>query len=126
MPRISHSQAESWSNFAVSSVVYTMNTNDTGVSPVGDRVLIRRDPPVEMYKGSIVMLDNNDSWPWTGVVLAIGPKVDDPDVVPGARVLFQPKGSSALIPDTRESGRPEWERVVRVPLENVLGIVEES
>lgn len=104
--------------------VMNHNWNDTGVTPVGDRVLIRRDPMVEMYKGSIVMLDGNDSWSWTGVILAIGPKVDDPDVIPGVRVLFQPKGSSALIPDTRENGPSNWERVVRVPLENVLGVIE--
>lgn len=101
--------------------------NDTGVRPVGDKVLLRRDAKKETYKASqIVMLDGYDSWPWTAVVLEVGPQVKDPEIVSGARVLFQPKGSSALTPDNREGGKPEWDRVVQVPEENILGVVEEE
>lgn len=86
--------------------------------------MIRRDNRVQTSPGGIILADTPDSWPWTGEVLEVGSRVEDPDVTPGTRVLFEPKGGSALIPDTREGGPREWERVVQVPLGNILGVVD--
>lgn len=99
--------------------------NNTGVHPVGEYVLIRRDRPV-FWSGHLHLPDNPAAWPWTGRVLEVGDRVNDPDVAPGARVLFEPKGSSALVPDTREGGPQEWERVIRLPLGNVLAVIDEE
>lgn len=99
--------------------------NNTGLRPLKDFLYVKRDPAVTT-KGLLHVPQGLEEWPLVGTVLAVGPDVKDPDVVPGARVLFKNKASSALYPDSREGGmRPEWERVMKLPFDHILGIVEE-
>lgn len=100
--------------------------NDTGLRPLKDFLYVRRDEAI-VQKGSLFVPQGLEEWPLVGTVLAVGPDVKDPDVVPGARVLFKNKASSALYPDSREGGmKPEWERVVKLPFDHIMGVVEES
>ncbi len=100
--------------------------NDTGVRPIQDRVSVRRVPPVSQST-LLHVPQGSEHWPEIGVVLAVGPRVDDPEIVPGIRVLFKSRPSSALLPDNREPGQhAEWERVTRLRQEDILGIVEED
>jgi co-chaperonin GroES (HSP10) len=119
--------------------------NDTGVRPIQDQVLVRRDEPEKQTRGGLHLPDGSWDWPVCGTVLAIGPQVTGLAV--GERVLFRSRGSTALIPDTREPDQPaSWERVVvlrtgearctttsaltgpRAPTDgrDLLGIIEES
>ncbi len=100
--------------------------NDTGVTPVQDRISVRRDLPKKVI-GLIHVPDGSEEWPQTGVILAVGPRVKDPELVPGLRVLFKPRPASALIWDKREgNNRPEWDRVTQLREEDILGVVEEG
>jgi len=86
--------------------------NDTGLSPIKDQVLLRRDPAEERVRGLYVP-QGSEEWPQRGTVLAIGPLVREPGIVPGARVLFRPRAGSALVLDRREPAQLDtWERVV--------------
>lgn len=86
--------------------------NDTGLSPIQDQVLLRRDPATDRVRGLYVP-QGSEEWDERGTVLAVGPLVREPGIVPGARVLFRPRAGSALAPDRREPGQPDaWERVV--------------
>lgn len=124
-----------------------MTPNDTGITPRKDQVLVRRDPAETMHRARLHLPQGSEDWPQKGTVLATGPLVNEPGVVPGARVLFQPRPGTALVPDRREPDQPkEWERVVvlriggarvapeakRGPSDNytgpgdILGIIEEE
>jgi co-chaperonin GroES (HSP10) len=86
-------------------------TNTTGVTPIRDQVLVRRDQAQNQTRGGLFVPEK--MWPQLGTVLAVGPWIRDPELVPGARVLFRPRAGSALVPDSREPGaRDTWERVV--------------
>lgn len=86
--------------------------NNTGITPIRDQVLVRRDPPVEQSKGGLFYPQGSAEWPEIGTVLAIGPSVREPGLEPGTRVAFKARAGTALEPDTREGFRPERERVV--------------
>lgn len=86
--------------------------NDTGVRPIKDQVLLRRDRATE-HRNGLYLPQGSEEWDQRGTVLAIGPLVREPGIVPGARVLFRSRAGTALVPDRREPGQPvAWERVV--------------
>ncbi len=86
--------------------------NDTGWKPIKDQVLLRRDPAKERVNG-LYLPQGSEEWDQRGTVLAVGPLVREPGIVPGARVLFRPRAGTALVPDRREPDQPaSWERVV--------------
>lgn len=91
-------------------------TNDTGITPIQDQVLVRRDQADKKMAGGLLWRpDAAWDWPTRGTVLAVGPSVKDPGLVPGARVFFRPRPGSALVPDNREPGEKDkraWERVI--------------
>ncbi len=103
--------------------------NETGVRPIQDRVMVRRDKPKNQTKSGLHLPDGAEDWPTTGTVLAVGPRVKEPLIHVGVRVFFQSRPASALIRDDREPGErdhKEWERVVMLREEDVLGIVTEG
>jgi co-chaperonin GroES (HSP10) len=88
-------------------------TNHIGVRPIRDQVVIRRDPAETLYKTLIHRPQGSEEWPERGTVLAIGPLVTEPGIAPGARVLFQARPGTALVPARLEPDqRKDWERVV--------------
>ena len=88
-------------------------TNDTGVLPIRDQVLVRRDQEKKRSSGGLWYPDGSSEWPMIGSVLAVGPLVQEPGLEAGARVVFKSRAGTALAPDVREGAhRPEWERVV--------------
>jgi co-chaperonin GroES (HSP10) len=88
-------------------------TNDTGVTPIKDQVLVRRDQAKTQSDGGIWYPDGSSEWPVVGTVLAMGPLVQEPGLEPGARVAFKSRAGTALAPDVREGAhRPGWERVI--------------
>ena len=90
----------------------TLN-NDIGIRPIRDQVVVRRDPAETMYRALIHRPQGSEEWPETGTVLAIGPRVTIPGVVPAARVLFQARPGTALVPNRHEPEQSKaWERVV--------------
>jgi co-chaperonin GroES (HSP10) len=103
--------------------------NNTGVRPIQDRVMVRRDPSMDRTKSGLHVPDGLEDWPTVGTVLAVGPHVEDPELAPGLRVFFQSRPASGLIRDDREPGereKTEWERVILLREEDILGIVEDE
>lgn len=100
------------------------STNNTGVHPIADQVLVRRDPSQKQTPGGLWVPDGSESWPTFGLVLEVGPRVKEPSIVAGCRVLFKSRPGSALTPDEREGGKDVWERVVMLKEENILALVE--
>lgn len=99
--------------------------NNTRVHPIADQVLVRRDEATRMTQ-YLHLPDGSEQWSPYGTVLEVGPRVTAPEVQAGIRVLFKPKPASALIRDTREPGQPkEWERVVMLREDDILGIIED-
>ena len=100
-----------------------------GVRPIGDRVLIRRDPKKTQI-GLIHTPDGSEVWPPTGVVLAVGPDVEETAIRPGARVIFatpKTRPARALIPDDRDPGQRDnkrWERVIVIEEDDVVAVLE--
>lgn len=107
-------------------------TNDTGITPIKDQVLVRRDQEKKQTDGGLWLPDGSSEWPTIGTVLALGPLVQEPGLVPGARVAFKTRAGTALAPDVREGAhRQEWERVVVLrtgeadhTVGDILGFVE--
>jgi chaperonin GroES len=73
----------------------TTSTNKLGVTPAGDRVLVRRTPPEETTSFGIIIPDTNKEKTEEGVVVAVGPgkKNNDGKLIPvsfsvGQRVRF--------------------------------------
>lgn len=91
--------------------------------PIKNQVLVLRDPSEDRI-GSIYVPQGSERWPSLGTVRAVGGDVVD--VAPGQRVLFQSKPASALIPDPREGGYPEWKGLVMLRDDDIIGIVEEE
>lgn len=85
-------------------------TNNTGITPIKDQVLVRRDQAVTQSAGGIHFPGGSELWESKGTVLAVGPLVQE--LVPGTRIYFKGGAGRALIPDDREGGREEWERVI--------------
>lgn len=78
--------------------------NNTGITPIQDQVLVRRDQAeTKTRSGLLYYPEGSYQWKPTGVVIAIGPKVIDRGLL-GKRVLFSPQAAvgKALIPDDRE------------------------
>ena len=107
------------------------------VRPIGNGVLVRQDRPQEKVgrEGLIYAPQGSEDWPNIGTVIAVGPgKVNDHGVrvamdeglVPGARVMFQRKPSSALEPDPREGNKPEWKDLLVLTEDDILGIIVEE
>ena len=78
----------------VAAAHFTNPWNDTGIEPLGDRVLVRRSPEREMI-GSIAIAQANREQQIDGTVLATGPgrALENgmlllPLVSPGTRILF--------------------------------------
>lgn len=107
-----------------------MNTvNDTQRQPmprpIKDQVVIRQDPCQDRVGklGILFAPQGEETWPNTGTVVSVGPEVKD--VAAGERVMFQRKPDSALIPDHREGGPPEWKDLIIIPEGNVIGWIDE-
>lgn len=107
------------------------------VRPIGDGVLVRQDRPQEKVgrEGLIFAPQGSETWPNIGTVVAVGPgkfndqgerEPMDEGLVPGARVMFQRKPSSALEPDAREGNRPEWKDLLMLTEADIIGILEEE
>lgn len=91
----------------------------------GDRVLVRQDEPKTQTASGLHIPDvAGRDWPPIGTVVAVGPK--NKDVVPGDRVLFARRPSSALVQDDRTPDQPEdWKGLVRLYAEDILALVDE-
>lgn len=98
--------------------------NDTGIRPIQDRVSVKRVPKKQPSQ-FLYAPEGSEDWPPIGLVLAVGPRVKDPEIRPGIKVLFKTRPSSAIFPDDREGCPEKWERVVQLREEDILGIVEE-
>lgn len=95
--------------------------------PLGDRVLVKQDPP-KTTRGLIHIPDVADfDYPNTGTVLGVGPK-NDQGLSAGMRVLFARQPGSALVPDDRDLGAradPMLGMLMLKP-ENVLAVIEDE
>lgn len=98
--------------------------NNTGAHPIGNQVMVRRVEPERMARG-LHLPDGKESWPAIGTVLEVGQRVKTEEIVAGVRVLFKSRPASALLPDVREGGRSEWERVVMLREEDILCILDD-
>lgn len=107
------------------------------VTPIKDQVLVKQDPAKELVgrEGLIFAPQGSETWPVTATVIAVGPGriteggarvALDPGLVPGARVIFKRKPSSALVPDLREGDPNEWRDLIMLREEDILGIIEEE
>lgn len=56
--------------------------------PLGDRVLIEPNEPASVSRGGIFLPDGAKDKPTVGKVVAVGPKVESPKLVPGAEVVY--------------------------------------
>lgn len=107
------------------------------VRPIGNGVLVRQDRPLDKVgrEGLIYAPQGSETWPNIGTVVAVGSgRTNDHGVrvaldsglVPGARVMFQRKPSTALEPDWREGNRPEWKDLLMLSEDDIIGIIEEE
>lgn len=97
-----------------------------GIRAIRDQVLVRQDRPAERLKSGLYVPDRcarelQDDF---GTVEGVGPKVLDVRV--GDRVLFRRRADTALIPDKREGGRPEWIDLLVLRESDIIGVVEDD
>lgn len=105
-------------------------------NPIKDQVAVRQDPLVgERTPGGLYVPDCARRTLQTdyATVLKVGPGDVLPggerrvmDVKAGDRVLFQRTPDTALIPDGREGGRPEWKDVLMLPYEAIVSVLEDE
>lgn len=100
------------------------NLSSHGLRPIHDQVLVRQDPvpetlPSGLYLTGSAMRELQED---LATVLAIGPKVLD--VAVGDRVLIKRRADTALVPDKREGGRPDWIDLLMLRETDIVGIVE--
>lgn len=69
------------------------------ISPLGDKILVRVDPPKDKTDTGILIHEEWKKLPNTGEVLAVGPKVDK--IVVGDKVVFMRYGATILEKDLR-------------------------
>lgn len=91
---------------------------------LGDKLLVEQDPPTNMI-GRFFVPQGKEEYPSLGTVRAVGPRVREPDLVVGARVLFKRKPSSAINPDASKPGDEHWGMLI-LPEEYIIGIVTEE
>ncbi len=93
---------------------------------LGDRVLVRQDPPSETTRGGIIIPSVADKiYPSTGTVVAVGPK--NTDVAVGQRVYFARRAASALVQDERvPDQREDWQGLLRLYAEDILAVIEDE
>lgn len=89
---------------------------------VGDKVLIKQDDPQETVgrEGILIAPQGKETWPNTGIVLAVGTQVRD--VRPGDRVAFLRKPESGLDPEGRKTN--EFFGIISLPEEYILAVFE--
>ena len=91
-------------------------------TPIGNTVLVKQDPAIEPS----LILVTKPEFPPFGTILALGPKVDNPDLAVGTRVLIKRTPASALVPDEREGDYDGWYGLLVLDAEDgILGVVEE-
>jgi len=104
------------------------------VTPIKDQVVVRQDAPKERLASGLYLPDtlSRELQEDFGTVLAVGPGAIAPggaripiDVRPGDRVLFQRRPESALVPDEREGGRPEWLGILMLRASDILAVIED-
>lgn len=107
-------------------------TDETKITPIRDQILVRQDPPRDKI-GSLYVPQGQEEYPPIATVLKVGPGLYGPDgarvpmdVKVGDRVMFKRRGSTALIPDSREGGREEWKNVLVLLESDIIGIVEDE
>lgn len=88
---------------------------------LADNILVEQDPPSNQ-KGLLFVPKGKEEYPNIGTVKAIGPDVQEPDIVVGARVIFKRKPDSALAPEARPG--EDFYGILVLPEENILAIVE--
>lgn len=96
------------------------------IVPIKNRVLVQQDPAEPRVGKERVLFapPGREAWPAIGTVVARGPGVEDLEIQPGVRVLFERKPSSAMNPDTREGDPHEERDLVMLPVTHILAIVE--
>src|SRR5262249_6375094 len=112
---------------AMENTEASMVATDPGIRLLGDRVLVRRDPPAESKNGIIILASNPAHAPASdgaqfaeGTVLAVGPGKRDDDgnlipteVIPGQRVMFNARWNDfahAELVGTDSDGKGPLER----------------
>lgn len=112
----------------------TENLAHHGIRPIRDQVLVRQDPKKERFANGLYAPDvaSRELQDDLGTVVAVGPGalvdgVRIPLLVgPEDRVMFRRRPDSALIPDPREGGRPEWRDLVLLRESDIIAVIEDS
>lgn len=86
---------------------------------------MRQDQPAERLSSGLYLPDQcaRELQEDFGLVEGVGPKVVDVRV--GDRVMFKRRADTALIPDKREGGRPEWLDLLVLRESDIIGIVDD-
>lgn len=86
------------------------------IRPTNDRVLVRPDPEATTSKGGIVLVSTpKDGTPLTGVVVDVGPKVQDGDLKLEICVLYPRFGGQEITLD--------GEKFILIPEGELLGVL---
>lgn len=108
-------------------------SNDIGIRPIRDQVVVRQDPPQEKLANGLYVPQtaSRELQEDIGTVVAIGPGALAggarlPMVVAvGDRVMFRRRPGSALVPDAREGGREDWKDLVILDEEDIFAVIED-
>lgn len=102
------------------------------ITPIKDQVIVRQDAPREkLDSGLYLPQGHRDLYEDFGTVLAVGPGRFTEgghripmDVKVGDRVLFKRRPATALNRDSRETNPKEWENILVLKEDDILGVVE--
>lgn len=104
------------------------------IRPIHGQILVRQDKTQERRaSGLYIPQGHRDTYPDLATVLAVGPGEIGNDgnripmeVVVGDRILFTRRAGTALNPDNREVGRPEFQDMLMLDEDDIVGIVEDE
>lgn len=92
------------------------------IKPLQDKVLIKREEPIQKTAGGIIIPDTSKEKPSRGVVVSVGPgsRNEKGDIIPmslkeGDKVLFTKWGGTEI---------PNSEDLVILKESDVLGVIE--
>lgn len=106
--------------------------------PIRDQILVRQDPAKYFSDSGIAFPAGCEEYPDIGTIVAVGPGLAeadgrrtwmDPDLVPGARVIFKRRAATALIWDRRliDFSPPEFKDLVMLLPDDIhLVIVDDG
>lgn len=90
--------------------------------PIGDRLVVERDPPEKVSEGGIALPETSQEMPRLGSVLAVGP---GPRMADGTRGRMQIKvGDRVLLSPFAETALLEGHEVVLAREQDILAIVK--